>query len=86
MVGGSADVVSGAYEHTINMQGERPSPSLRSRFEGRYAGIVLAGSSRPRLRNALSAADLEGLEDWRDCARFQHEHVGGEPLLADEAG
>ena len=29
MVGGSADIVSGAYEHTINMQADvRPAPAL----------------------------------------------------------
>lgn len=41
MVGGSADVVSGAYEHTINMQA-KGQPIVAIALEGRYNGIVVA--------------------------------------------
>ncbi|HYC49438.1 MAG TPA: ABC transporter substrate-binding protein [Burkholderiales bacterium] len=41
MVGGSADVVSGAYEHTINMHA-RGQPIVAIALQGRYNGIVFA--------------------------------------------
>src|SRR5438552_258750 len=43
MVGGSADVVSGAYEHTINMQA-KGQPIVAIALQGRYNGIVLGVS------------------------------------------
>src|SRR5687767_6056256 len=43
MVGGSADIVSGAYEHTINMQA-RGQPIVAIALQGRYNGIVFAVS------------------------------------------
>ena len=39
-VGGSADVVSGAFEHTINMQAKGIN-IVAIALEGRYSGIVL---------------------------------------------
>src|ERR671926_85053 len=41
MVGGSADVVSGAYEHTINMHA-KGQPIVAIALQGRYNGIVFA--------------------------------------------
>src|ERR1700730_18667801 len=60
MVGGSADVVSGSFEHTINMQA-RGVPVVGSALQLRYASIALA---MPRARAATykSAKDLKGLK------------------------
>jgi len=58
MVGGSADVVSGAFEHTINMQvkGQR----LRAfALQGRAPQIVL-GVNPKTMPNFKSVADLKG--------------------------
>jgi NitT/TauT family transport system substrate-binding protein len=58
MVGGSADVVSGAFEHTINMQvkGQR----LRAfALQGRAPQIVL-GINPKTMPNFKSVADLKG--------------------------
>ena len=58
MIGGSADVVSGAFEHTINMQikGQR----LRAfALQGRAPQIVL-GVNPKTLPNFKSVADLKG--------------------------
>src|SRR5919106_3663756 len=43
MVGGSADIVSGAYEHTINMHA-RGQPIVAIALQGRYNGIVFGVS------------------------------------------
>src|ERR1700712_1345267 len=58
MIGGSADVVSGAFEHTINMQvkGQR----LRAfALQGRAPQIVL-GVNPKTMPNFKSVADLKG--------------------------
>src|ERR1700712_5201683 len=58
MIGGSADVVSGAFEHTINMQvkGQR----LRAfALQGRAPQIVL-GINPKTMPNFKSVADLKG--------------------------
>src|SRR4051812_50103150 len=44
VVGGSADVVSGAYEHTINMQSRKQS----------FQALVLAGAA-PQITGAIAA-------------------------------
>ena len=59
MVGGSADVVSGAYEHTINMQA-KGQPIVGIALQGRYNGIVL-GISKAKAASYKSAADIKGL-------------------------
>jgi NitT/TauT family transport system substrate-binding protein len=60
LVGGSADLVSGAYEHTINMQAK--GQMIRSVVvQGRYAGIVL-GLTKERAAQYRSPADLKGLK------------------------
>lgn len=58
VVGGSADVVSGAFEHTINMQ--HKGQAMRAfALQGRAPQIVLAASTRT-LANYKSLADLKG--------------------------
>jgi NitT/TauT family transport system substrate-binding protein len=58
MVGGSADVVSGAYEHTINMQ-SKGQPIVAFVLQGRAPQIVL-GVSNKTMANYKSVADLKG--------------------------
>ncbi len=58
MVGGSADVVSGAYEHTINMQA-KGQPIIAFVLQGRAPQIVLAVSNKT-MPNYKSIADLKG--------------------------
>jgi NitT/TauT family transport system substrate-binding protein len=60
MVGGSADVVSGAYEHTINMHA-KGQPIVAIALQGRYNGIVL-GVSKAKAAQFKSPADLKGLK------------------------
>ncbi len=58
MVGGSADIVSGAYEHTINMQA-RGQAVVAIALQGRYNGIVLA-VSKARAAQYKSPKDMKG--------------------------
>jgi len=58
LVGGSADVVSGAYEHTINMQAKN-QPIMSFVLQGRAPQIVLALSTR-NMPGYKSIADLKG--------------------------
>lgn len=60
LVGGSADLVSGAYEHTINMQAKKQM--IKSVVvQGRYAGIVL-GLSKEKAASYKSPKDMKGLK------------------------
>jgi hypothetical protein len=58
MVGGSADVVSGAYEHTINMQAKN-QPIVAFVLQGRAPQIVLAVNNKT-MPNYKGIADLKG--------------------------
>ncbi|HEX6003357.1 MAG TPA: ABC transporter substrate-binding protein [Burkholderiales bacterium] len=58
MVGGSADIVSGAYEHTINMQA-KGQPIVAIALQGRYNGIVLA-IHKSKAARYQSPKDLKG--------------------------
>jgi NitT/TauT family transport system substrate-binding protein len=58
VVGGSADVVSGAFEHNINMQA-KGQPMRAFVLQGRAPQIVLAVSTKT-VPNFKSVADLEG--------------------------
>ncbi len=58
MVGGSADVVSGAYEHTINMQAKGINIAAIV-LQGRYSGIVL-GVHKSKVAQYKSPRDLKG--------------------------
>jgi len=58
MVGGSADVVSGAYEHTINMQAKGIN-IVAIALQGRYSGMVL-GVHKSRVAQYKSPKDMKG--------------------------
>jgi NitT/TauT family transport system substrate-binding protein len=58
VVGGSADVVSGAFEHTLNMQ-MKGQPMRAFVLQGRAPQIVLAVSTKA-MPNFRSVADLKG--------------------------
>ena len=58
VVGGSADVVSGAFEHTLNMQ-FKGQPMRAFVLQGRAPQIVLAVSNKT-MPNFKSVADLKG--------------------------
>jgi NitT/TauT family transport system substrate-binding protein len=58
VVGGSADVVSGAFEHNINMQA-KGQPMRAFVLQGRAPQIVLAVSTKT-MPNYKSVADLKG--------------------------
>src|SRR5919205_207631 len=60
MVGGSADIVSGAYEHTINMHA-KGQPIVGIALQGRYNGIVV-GIAKAKAAQYKSPADLKGLK------------------------
>jgi NitT/TauT family transport system substrate-binding protein len=58
LVGGSVDVVTGAYEHTIRMQAK--GQDIRALIElGRFPGIVV-GVRKEKAADYRSAADLKG--------------------------
>src|SRR6266853_3356537 len=58
LVGGSVDVVTGAYEHTIRMQAK--GQDIRAVIElGRFPGIVV-GVRKDKGASYKSAADLKG--------------------------
>jgi NitT/TauT family transport system substrate-binding protein len=60
LVGGSVDVVTGAYEHTIRMQAK--GQDIKAVIElGRFPGIVL-GVRKERAAGYKSAADLKGMK------------------------
>ncbi len=60
LVGGSVDVVTGAYEHTIRMQAK--GQDIRAVIElGRFPGIVL-GVRKDKAASYKSAADLKGFK------------------------
>lgn len=60
LVGGSVDVVTGAYEHTVRMQAK--GQDIRAICElGRFPGIVIA-AKKSMADKIKSAADLKGLK------------------------
>src|SRR3982074_1137126 len=60
LVGGSVDVVTGAYEHTIRMQAK--GQDIRALIElGRFPGIVVA-VRKEKAASYKSAADLKGMK------------------------
>jgi NitT/TauT family transport system substrate-binding protein len=60
LLGGSADVVSGAYEHTITQQAKGQNIEALV-LQGKYAGIVL-GMSKAKAAAYKSPADLKGMK------------------------
>ena len=60
LVGGSVDVVTGAYEHTIRMQAK--GQDIRAVIElGRFPGIAV-GVRKDRAASYKSAADFKGMK------------------------
>ncbi len=60
LIGGSADVVTGAYEHTIRMQAK--GQDIRAVIElGRFPGIAV-GIRKDRAASYKSPADLKGMK------------------------
>src|SRR5262247_2887725 len=60
LVGGSVDVVTGAYEHTIRMQAK--GQDIKAVIElGRFPGIV-DGVRKDKAASYKSAADLKGMK------------------------
>jgi NitT/TauT family transport system substrate-binding protein len=60
LIGGSVDVVTGAYEHTIRMQAK--GQDVRALVElGRFPGIVIA-VKKDKAGQIKSAADLKGAQ------------------------
>jgi NitT/TauT family transport system substrate-binding protein len=60
LLGGSVDVVSGAYEHTISQQAKGQNIEALV-MQGKYAGIVLA-MSKAKAANYKSPADLKDMK------------------------
>jgi NitT/TauT family transport system substrate-binding protein len=60
LIGGSADMVSGAYEHTLEMQAKRQRITAVL-LEARYAGIALV-LPKDRATNYKGPGDLKGLK------------------------
>ena len=60
LIGGSADFVSGAFEHTINMHA-RGIPAVGIALQSRYASIAL-GLPKAKAKSYKSPKDLKGLK------------------------
>ena len=60
LIGGSVDVVSGAYEHTITQQAKGQDIEALV-LQGKYAGIVL-GMPKAKAATYKGPADLKGLK------------------------
>src|ERR671933_2398728 len=60
MVGGSADIVSGAYEHVVDMHAKGVEVQ-EFVLQDRYSGIVL-GLAKAKAASYKSAKDLRGLK------------------------
>jgi NitT/TauT family transport system substrate-binding protein len=60
LLGGSVDVVSGAFEHTITQQAKGQNIEALV-LQGKYAGIVL-GMSKAKAATYKSPADLKGMK------------------------
>jgi NitT/TauT family transport system substrate-binding protein len=60
LIGGSADFVSGAFEHTINMHA-RGIPAVGIALQSRYASIAL-GLPKAKAASYKSPKDLKGLK------------------------
>jgi NitT/TauT family transport system substrate-binding protein len=60
MLGGSVDVVSGAYEHTVSQQAKGQNIEALV-LQGKYAGIVL-GMAKDKAAKYRSPADLKGMK------------------------
>ena len=59
LLGGSVDIVSGAYEHTVSQQAKGQNIEALV-LQGKYAGIVL-GMPKATAETYKSPADLKGM-------------------------
>jgi len=80
LIGGSADIVTGAYEHTLRMQ--HKGQDVRALIElGRFPAIVVA-VKKDLAGKVKTAADLKGLKigvtapGRRHGAGLVHQHAG----------
>ncbi len=89
LIGGSVDVVTGAYEHTIRMQ--QKGQEIQAVVElGQFPGIVLAVRKDLAGQGQVSRR-LQGPEDRRHSTRFVHGaggavRAGEERSCADRRG
>src|SRR6266481_3906238 len=60
LVGGSADMVSGAYEHTINMAAKK-QPIKAVVLQAKYSSIALV-MSKEKAAKYRNAKDLKGMK------------------------
>jgi len=74
VVGGSADVVSGAFEHTLNMQ-FKGQPMRAFVLQGAAPQIVL-GVNPKTMPNYKTVADLKGKKNRRHCTGQFDQCVG----------
>ena len=74
LIGGSADVVTGAFDHTIQMQA-KSQPITAVVQLGRFPGFVL-GADRPEGRVLSRPGRSQGHEDRRHRAGLQHAFHG----------
>ena len=77
LLGGSVDVVSGAYEHTITQQAKGQNIEALV-LQGKYAGIVL-GDEQGEGRGVQVAGRPQGHEDRRHRAGLVDQHVRQHP-------
>ncbi len=75
LVGGSADVGVGTFDHTIQMQA-KSQPVVAVVQYGRYPGFVL-GTIASKADRLSGPAESQGAEDRRHVARLQHPFHGG---------
>ena len=81
MVGGSADVVSGAFEHTVNMQ-FKGQPMRAFVLQGAAPQIVL-GINPKTMPNFKSVADLKGKKVTFGSVGSTSQHLGPAQVLTD---
>ena len=75
LVGGSAEMGVGTFDHTIQMQA-KGQPVVAVTQYGRYSGFVLA-TVAAKIHSLSRAAEPERTEDRRHLARLQHSFHGG---------
>ena len=77
LIGGSADVVTGSFDHTIQMQAKNQPVTAVVQL-GRLPGYVL-GAGRTEGRVLARSSGSQGHEDRHHGARLQHPFHGAAP-------
>ena len=85
VVGGSADMVSGAYEHTINMQSRRSSPFKAFVLQGAAPQISVGVVDQDMAANYKSPQGPEGLKIGVTRAGLVDQHGREQPARARAA-